>query len=353
MRRNKSPSGHDVGIGCAHDRRPFHANHEPTRRSLLGGIGPMTLASCRLPDMTRNGRRTPLEMKMSQGEKKRVIVDGLEIAYRENGAGRPIVFLHGNPTSSYLWRNIIPAIESLGRCIAPDLIGMGDSAKLPNSGPGSYGLAENQRYLDGFMAALGLDRDVVLVVHDWGSVLGLDWARRHPAAVRGVAHMEALVGPARSAAMPPAQHAVLMNLRSPAGEREVLEDNRFVEFNLPRGIVRKLTEEEMAEYRRPFLRAGEDRRPTLTWPRQLPIDGDPADVTYAMAANDAWMRKATVPKLYVRAEPGTHSPEMIATCQAWANQTEAAVKAIHYPQEDSPTEVAAALSNWLRSLDRS
>lgn len=287
---------------------------------------------------------------MKQGPKKKASIAGLEMAFSETGSGRPILFLHGNPTSSYLWRDIIPKVSKFGRCIALDLIGMGDSDKLPHSGPGSYSLAENQFYVDGFMSELGLDRDVVLIVHDWGSVLGIDWARRHAAAVRGIAHMEALVASARSDTMPSSQLAVLTNLRSPQGEREVLEDNRFIEFNLPRGIQRQLTDKEMAEYRRPFDRPGECRRPTLTWPRQLPIDGDPRDVTSVMASNDEWMQVSHIPKLYVKADPGTHSPEMMAICRKWAKQTEVSVNGIHYPQEDAPTDVANALCAWLAGL---
>jgi pimeloyl-ACP methyl ester carboxylesterase len=203
---------------------------------------------------------------MTAQTKKFVDVLGRQMAYVDVGSGDPIVFLHGNPTSSYLWRKIIPRCTGLGRCLAPDLIGMGDSDKLQTSGPGSYTLGEHRRYLDAWFEKLGLTKNVTLIVHDWGSVLGFDWARRHPDAVKGIAYMEAIVMPLRWASMPSPD--AFRAFRSPAGEKVVLEDNKFIEGVLPAGMIRKLSEEEMAEYRRPFLTPGEDRRPTLTFPRQ-------------------------------------------------------------------------------------
>src|SRR5215475_10349812 len=211
-----------------------------------------------------------------QKERRRVL--GREMAYVEVGEGDPIVFLHGNPTQSYLWRNVLPHLQKRGRCLAPDLIGMGDSDKLPDSGAGSYRFVEHRRYLDALLEALGVTDRVTLVVHDWGSALGFDWANRHRDAVRGIAYMEALVRPLTSDEMSPQARPIFEALRSPAGERMVLEQNSFIERNLPATILRKLDDEEMDEYRRPFLEPGEGRRPTLSWPRQIPIDGQPADV---------------------------------------------------------------------------
>ena len=230
---------------------------------------------------------------------------GARLAYLEVGSGDPIVFLHGNPTSSYLWRNVMPHLEGLGRLIAPDLIGMGDSAKLPGSGPGRYTFAEHRRYLDALLERLGVDAGVTLVVHDWGSALGFDWANRHRRAVKGIAYMEAIVRPVTWEEWPAAGRRVFEGFRSPAGEHMVLDDNVFVERVLPASVLRGLTEQEMAVYRRPFLRPGEDRRPTLTWPRQIPIDNEPAEIAAVVSGYADWLAAdGTVPKLFVNAEPG-------------------------------------------------
>ena len=212
-----------------------------------------------------------------QKQRRRVL--GREMAYVEVGEGDPIVLLHGNPTSSYLWRNVLPYVQPLGRCIVPDLIGMGDSHKLPDSGPGSYRFVEHRRYLDALLEALDVHERVTLVIHDWGSALGFDWANRHREAVKGIAFMEAIVAPQGrdhwdKMGMRPALEA----LRSEAGEAMVLQNNYFIEEILPNAILRKLSGAEMAEYRRPFAEPGEGRRPTLTWPRQIPVEGEPADV---------------------------------------------------------------------------
>ena len=238
-------------------------------------------------------------------QKQRRQVLGREMAYVEVGEGDPIVLLHGNPTSSYLWRNVIPHLQPLGRCIAPDHIGMGDSDKLPNSGPGSYRFVELRRYLDALLEALDVRERVTLVIHDWGSALGFDWANRHREAVKGIAYMEAMVGRQYwdhwdKFGMRP----VLQALRSEAGEQMVLQDNFFIEKVLPGAILRKLSDEEMAEYRRPFAEPGEGRRPTLTLPREIPIEGDPADVTAAVDAYADWLKTSSVPKLFLKAEPG-------------------------------------------------
>ena len=267
------------------------------------------------------------------------------------GTGDPILFLHGNPTSSYLWRNVIPHVEALGRCIAPDLIGMGDSDKLPDSGPQSYSFEEHRRYLDGLIEALDVRTNVVLVGHDWGSVLAFDWARRHPDAVRGIAFMEPLQAVAWDR-WSPETRAFFERLRSPEGERMVLEENRFVEWLLPLRIMRKLTPAEMDAYRRPFREAGEARRPTLSWPRQLPIGGEPAEIVAITEANDAWLASTQVPKLFINVEPGTISTEERDRCRSWPNTAEVTVRGLHFVQEDSPDEIGKALAVWHASLPR-
>jgi len=238
-------------------------------------------------------------------KKQRRRVLGREMAYVEVGKGDPIVLLHGNPTSSHLWRNVLPYLQPLGRCIAPDLIGMGDSDKLPNSGPGSYRFVEHRRYLDALLEALDVNERVTFVIHDWGSALGFDWANRHRKAVKGIAFMEAIVAPqGRDHWDKMGMRQALEALRSEAGEAMVLQNNYFIEEILPNAILRKLSDEEMAEYRRPFSEPGEGRRPTLTWPRQIPIEGEPADV-HAIATEYAdWLGKSNVPKLFLKAEPG-------------------------------------------------
>jgi haloalkane dehalogenase len=283
-------------------------------------------------------------------QKKRQRVLGLEMAYVEVGVGDPIVFLHGNPTSSYLWRNIIPYVQKLGRCIAPDLIGMGDSDKLPDSGPDSYTFVENRRYLDALLTSLGVHQRVTFVVHDWGSALGFDWAYRHPDAVKGITYMEGIIKPRSWSEIPEQGRQIFQALHTPKGEQMVLEQNSFIETNLPIGILRKLTEEEMAEYRRPFLEPGEGRRPTLTWPRQLPFDGNPADVTDIVTAYGEWLAQSTIPKLFVNCEPGVMPSAHVDFCRTWPAQTEITVNGRHYPQEDSPDEIGAALAAWLRDL---
>ena len=284
-------------------------------------------------------------------EKVRIDVEGVEMAVVDAGVadGPPIVFLHGNPTSSYLWRNVIPHVEDLGRVIAPDLVGMGDSAKLPGSGPGSYTFAEHSRYLDGVLQALGVERDVTLVLHDWGSALGFDWANRHRDAVAGIAYTEAICGPASFDDWPEGGQRVFAGFRSEAGEEMVLEKNVFVERVLPSSIIRTLSEEEMATYRAPFAEPGEGRRPTLSWPRQIPFDGQPADVHDRVAAYAGWLAGSAVPKLYLHAEPGFLAQVFADRCRTWPNQHEVAIAGIHFVQEDSPDEIGQALRDWIMS----
>ena len=286
-----------------------------------------------------------------QKQRRRVL--GSEMAYVEVGEGDPIVLLHGNPTSSYLWRNVLPHLQPLGRCIAPDLIGMGDSDKLPDSGPGSYRFVEHRRYLDALLEALDVRERVTFVIHDWGSALGFDWANRHREAVKGIAFMEAIVGPQGwdhwdKINMRPALQA----LRSKAGEEMILRDNLFIERILPGAILRTLSAEEMAQYRRPFAEPGEGRRPTLTWPREIPIEGEPADVVAIAAASADWLSTSHVPKLFLKAEPGAilASAGMVDFVRGWPAQTEVTVAGGHFVQEDSPDEIGRAIAGWMGAL---
>ena len=285
-------------------------------------------------------------------EKKRLEVLGSGMSYVEVGAGDPIVLLHGNPTSSYLWRNVIPHLEGAGRCIAPDLIGMGDSDKLEPSGPDRYRFVEHRRYLDALLEALDVRRNVTLVIHDWGSGLGFDWANRHRDAVKGIAYMEAIVRPVSWAQWPDLARGIFQAFRSPAGEEMVLENNIFVERVLPGSVLRKLEEAEMEVYRRPYREPGESRRPTLTWPRQIPIDGEPADVVEIVQSYSEWLQQSDVPKLFVNAEPGAIlAGEVREFCRGWPNQREVTVKGNHFLQEDSPDEIGQAIAGWLAGLD--
>jgi haloalkane dehalogenase len=279
--------------------------------------------------------------------KTKVEVNGRQMAYVETGSGDPIVFLHGNPTSSYLWRNVIPHLESAGRCIAPDLIGMGDSEKLPDSGPDRYRFVEHREYLDAFFDAIGLGSKVTLVIHDWGSALGFDWANRNRDRVKGIAYMEAIVRPVTWDEWPDAATALFQAFRSPAGEEMVLEKNIFVANVLPASIIRELSDEEKAVYGRPFSEPGEDRRPTLTWPRQIPLAGEPADVVEIVQSYADWLNTSDLPKLFINAEPGTILiNEQREFCRGWPNQTEVTVKGLHFVQEDSPDEIGSAIAEW-------
>jgi len=291
----------------------------------------------------------PLDAR-SRYEKRRALVAGRRMAYVEAGKGDPIVFLHGNPTSSYLWRNVIPHVEGCGRCLAPDLIGMGDSEKLPDSGPGRYSIAEHREYLDGLLEQLGVRENVVLVVHDWGSALGFDWARRHPEAMKGIVYMEAIVRPYWHAEL--GEHAAFLDrLRGPEGDRMILEENLFIEAFLGQLILRDLSEAEMAEYRRPHLEAGEARRPMLTMPRQIPIDGEPAETHDLVQHYSEWMSSNGIPKLFVNAEPGAAlAGPMEDFCRGWLEQTEVRVPGLHFVQEDSPDEIGQAIAGWLEML---
>ena len=281
----------------------------------------------------------------------RVAVYGIQMAYRSIGSGDPVVFVHGNPTSSYLWRNVMGATADLGRCIAPDLIGMGSSDPIPGTDPDRYRFVQHRQYFDGLLNALGVTEKVTLVGHDWGGVLAIDWARRHPDAVRGIAYLETLVAPVSWSGPNAPDPDLFKPLRSDAGELLVLEQNLFVEKILPAGTLRRLGPEEMAAYRRPYGEPGESRRPTLSWPREIPIDGSPADVHDIVSANAAWMAGCLVPKLFINGDPGALlTGPLRDECRRWPNQREVTVSGSHFLPEDSPREIAAALVDWLSTL---
>ena len=278
-------------------------------------------------------------------KRKRVSVLDSDMAYVDTGSGDPVVFLHGNPTSSYLWRNIIPQVEKGHRCLAPDLIGMGDSGKNP---AGSYRFVDHARYLDAWFEAMDLTQNVTLVIHDWGSALGFHWAHRHPERIKAIVYMEAIVQPLTWDAWPEAAKKIFQAMRSPAGEEIVLQKNTFVERILPASVMRGLTEEEMTVYKRPYLEPGESRRPTLTWPRQIPIEGEPADVTEIVAAYAKWISTSDIPKLFVNADPGTIliGPQR-EFCRTWPNQKEMTIAGSHFVQEDAPVEIGQAIAELL------
>ena len=271
------------------------------------------------------------------------------MAYHERGQGAPILFLHGNPTSSYLWRDVIPELEGRGRLIAPDLIGMGDSGKLPDPRPDTYRFVTHQKYLAAFIdAVIGRDAKILFVIHDWGSALGFDWANHHRDRVRGITYMEGIVRPLTGwdewskRAIPTFQ-----GFRSEKGEEMILDGNMFVERVLPGAVQRKLTEAEMAEYRRPFAKR-EVRWPTLTWPRQIPIAGEPADVVAIAADYAKWMAENDIPKLFVNAEPGAILTGAVREfCRSWKNQTEVTVPGLHFIQEDSGPAIGRAIAAWM------
>jgi haloalkane dehalogenase len=275
-------------------------------------------------------------------------VKGTRMAYIDEGDGDAIVFAHGNPTSSYLWRNVMPHLEGLGRLVACDLIGMGGSGKLHPSGPDRYNYAEQRDYVFALWDALDLGDKVTLVLHDWGSALGFDWANQHRDRVQGVAFMEAIVAPMTWSEFPNDIREVFQSFRSPAGERMVLEQNIFVESVLPAQIQRQLSDQEMGHYRQPFANPGEDRRPTLSWPRNLPIDGEPSDVVSVVEAYSSWLAGSDVPKLFINAEPGAvvngRIRELIRT---WPNLTETTISGIHFVQEDSPDEIGTAVAKFV------
>jgi haloalkane dehalogenase len=283
--------------------------------------------------------------------KKFCDVHGKRMAYVELGSGSPVVFLHGNPASSYIWRNIMPEVAKGARCIAPDLIGMGDSEKLGGDDPARYGFLAHRRYVEGFLEKLGVVDDVVLVGHDWGGALSMDWARRHASAMRGIVYLETTVRPRSWDEFNPAQRGLFERLRSPEGEQMVLRDNVFIETLLPRWIIRSLSEEEMNVYRRPFLKAGEDRRPMLTFPRDILIEGEPGHMREVVQDYARWMERSDTPKLFINGDPGAVIfGNLRDYCRTWNNQQEVTVRGRHFLQEDSPLEIAQAIVAWLGGI---
>lgn len=282
-------------------------------------------------------------------KRKRIKVLNSEIAYIDEGEGSAILFLHGNPTSSYLWRNIMPYCKGLGRILAPDLIGMGESGGNPD---GSYRFVDHYKYLEAWLDAVDVGDDVILVVHDWGSALGFHWAYNHPERVQGLVYMEGIVRPLSISEFPEAARGIFQGMRSPKGEELILERNFFVERILPSSILRKLSDEEMDRYRTPFAEAGERRRPTLTWPREIPFDGEPADVHKIVTQYAEWLAsEESPPKLFINAEPGIIlTGEQREFCRSWPNQEEVTVKGLHFVQEDSPHEIGEATADFVRRM---
>ena len=282
--------------------------------------------------------------------RKRVPVLDSEMSYVQTGldTGPTVVFLHGNPTSSYLWRNVITEVVDVAHCLAPDLIGMGESGKNP---AGSYRFVDHARFLDAWLDAVVPAGPLVFVIHDWGSALGFHWTRRNPERVSGIVYMEAIVRPMTWDDWPAAARSVFQGMRSPAGEGMVLENNVFVERILPGSVLRELTQAEMEIYRRPFLESGEVRRPTLTWPREIPVAGEPEDVIEIVSDYGAWLAESDVAKLFVNADPGAILiGEQREFCRSWPNQTELTVKGSHFIQEDSPSEIGQAVRSFVQEL---
>jgi haloalkane dehalogenase len=285
-------------------------------------------------------------------EKKRIEILDQQMAYVETGQGDPVIFLHGNPTSSYLWRNVTPHLADRARCIAPDLIGMGDSDKLPGSNPDRYSYAVHREFLSALLEKLNVHDRVTLVLHDWGSALGFDWAARHSDRIKGIAYMEAIVQPLTWDQWPEPSQPLFQALRSEAGEDLIFRKNIFIEKILPASIQRHLSDEEMDAYRAPFTNPGEDRRAMLSWPQSLPIDGAPSDVVKVVSDYSEWMTTSRIPKLFINANPAAI---LIGAqrdfCRSWPNQTEVTVEGIHFIQEDSPNDIGHALAAWYEQLD--
>ena len=284
-------------------------------------------------------------------DKKKITINNKTMSYIDEGEGDAIIFQHGNPTSSYLWRNVMPHLEGQGRLIACDLIGMGDSEKLTNSGPDSYNYFEHRDFLFTLLEELNIGKQVVFVIHDWGSALGFDWSFQNQERVQGIAYMEGIVKPVTWDEWPENATKVFQGFRSEAGESMVLDKNIFVERVLPSSIMRELSEEEMDEYRRPFLNPGEDRRPTLSWPRQIPIQGEPKEVVEVVENYSKWLSSSNLPKLFINADPGSIlTGKQREFCRSWPNQEEVTVKGTHFMQEDSPDEIGKAVSRFVSKL---
>ena len=283
-------------------------------------------------------------------KKKFIKINNKEMAYVEMGVGDPIIFQHGNPTSSYLWRNIMPHLKDMGRCIAVDLIGMGDSEKLENSNANSYLYEEQRDYLFDVWNKLGIKDNVTMILHDWGSVLGFDWAYQNPDSMKGIAYMEAIVKPITWSDWPEGARGIFKGFRSESGKSLILEKNMFIEAVLPNSIIRKLKTDEMEMYRKPYIKQGEDRRPMLSWPREIPIEGSPENVVKIVSKYSEWLKKSSLKKLFINADPGSILVgKQREFCRTWDNQEEVTVKGKHFLQEDSPNEIGIAIKNWMSS----
>ena len=283
-------------------------------------------------------------------EKKTIEVLGKKMTYVEKGEGNPIIFQHGNPTSSYLWRNIIPHLEDQGRCIAIDLIGMGDSDKLDDKGDDTYSYHIHKKYFDACLKELGIKNDVVLVIHDWGSSLGFNWAYENKESIKGICYMEGIVMPISWNDWPENAKSIFQGFRSEAGEDLILKKNLFIEGVLPSAIIRDLNPKEMDIYRKPFLNEI-DRRPTLDWPRQIPIENEPPEVCKIVSEYSMWMSENTIPKLFINADPGSIlTGKQREFCRKWKNQKEITVIGSHFIQEDSPEDIGIAISEWYKKI---
>jgi haloalkane dehalogenase len=291
-----------------------------------------------------------LRRKFDPGRKKTARVLGATMAYIEYGSGDPIVLLHGNPTSSYLWRRVIPELAESGTCIAPDLIGMGDSARVAE-GRDAYRFSMHAEYLEALLEVVGVSGNVILVGHDWGGPLLFDWGRKNPEAVDGVVFMETILTQLTWDDWPEPAVGIFQGMRSDAGEEMVLTKNVFVERILPGSVLNPIPDRDMDVYRKPYLEPGESRRPTLTWPREIPIDGEPADVSDVVSANERWLSGSGVPKLFIDADPGSIVGDRVRErVRTWPGVTEVTVPGIHFIQEDSGPEIGKAIAGWLADL---
>ena len=286
-------------------------------------------------------------------DKSSVNIDGQKLAYIDVGEGTPIVMLHGNPTSSFLWRNIIPHLNDLGRVIVPDLIGHGDSDKLPVSmSPDRYKFENTFKYLDKLLNKLEINNDITLILHDWGSALGFYWAMKNPEKIKAICYMEAIVSPINWSDWPEQARGIFKGFRSAKGEDLILKRNMFIEAVLPSSIIRKLTKDEMDEYRKPFLNEN-DRQVTLNWPRQIPIEGEPSHMFRLVSSYADWISNdGDIPKLFINADPGSILiGKQREFCRGWKNQIEVTVNGLHFIQEDSPHEIGGAISSWMRNIN--
>ena len=283
--------------------------------------------------------------------KKYKDIKNSKMAFIDEGSGDTFLFLHGNPTSSFLWRNIAPHVEDIGRIVIPDLIGMGDSDKLEGVDNPGYKYHGQYSYLTALMDELDLGDNIHLIIHDWGSAMGFQFARENKDRIKSITYMEAIVMPLTWDQWPDPATKIFGLFRSQAGEELVLEKNFFVERILLADSSTGYTEEEKSEYIRPFINPGEDRRPTLTWPRQIPLDGEPSEVVEEVKLNAEFHKESDIPKLFINADPGSILiGDQREFARSWKNQTEITVSGNHFIQEDSSEEIGAALRNFVESL---